>query len=697
MDNVINLLNYKWGKRLPIMLQSERAECGLVCVAMIANYHGKKIGLSSLRRNLSVSLKGTTFNDLIKVADELNLTSRPVKLDLDSLKHLKVPCILHWSLDHFVVLKSVKNNVFIIHDPAVGIREMKVDEVSKYFTGVALELTPTSNFKKNEINEPVKLNDFWSSMTGLKRKLLQIFILSLLLQIFAIASPLYMQIVIDDVVISEDVDLLFVIALGFLGVLLFDITITLLRSSMILYLGTQLNIQMASNLFRHLFKLPMEYFEKRHVGDVISRFGSLENIKQLLTTGVIETIVDGIMAIGLLIMMFIYSPILGLIVLITLALYLLIRILLYRPYRLLTEEYIVASAKQNSNFIETVRGVQSIKLFGKEVHMNTLWLNNYANSINADIKISKLNINYRFINGLMFGIENILVIYIAALSVIDGRITIGMLFAFISYKIQFIRKASALVERFIEFKMISLHLERLADIIHTETEPTVKKSSFKNKINGSLTLENICFRFSDNEPNILTNYNIEIPQGETVVIYGSSGSGKTTLMKIMLGLIKPNKGKILIDGYDIHQIGLSCYREMVATVMQDDLLFSGSIADNICLFEIGANQNKIEECAKMAAIHKDITVMPMSYLTLVGDMGSCLSGGQKQRILLARALYKNPKILFLDEATAHLDPDLERSINETIKNLNITRIIIAHRQETLSLASRTIELKLELE
>ncbi|MCF6319309.1 MAG: peptidase domain-containing ABC transporter [Proteobacteria bacterium] len=695
MQNPINMLNYSKKKRLPVIIQTEVAECGLASLAMIANYYGHRVDLSSLRRKFSLSSTGATLNSLIKFSDDLQLVSRPLRLELKDLSKLKMPTILHWNLSHFVVLKSVKGDKVTIHDPAIGVRTYAMDEVSKHFTGVALELTPTPDFEPEELAIKVKLSDFWSRISGFKRVLIQLFVLSVLLQIFALVTPFYMQLLVDDVIISRNLDLLLILALGFGLLMLIEVLVTALRSVVILYMGTQLNIQIASNVFRHLLRLPINYFEKRHIGDVISRFSSLDNIKELLTTGIIQAVVDGIMAIGLLVMMIYYSKILALVVVVGVLLYTIVRLILYRPYRLLNEEVIVTHAKQMSNFMETVVAIQSIKLFGNETERQSVWQNYYADNMNSNIQVGKLDIRYAFINGLIFGIENVLVIYLAATQVIDSLLTVGMLFAFMSYKRQFTAKASLLVDKMIEFKMLSLHLERLGDIVLSEQEQDVDSKMKLSEVKGGLSLENISFKYSDNDPLILHDLSMHIKQGESVAIVGPSGCGKTTLVKIMLGLLQPESGKVLIEGHDIRKVGLRAYRGMVATVMQDDKLLSGTIADNICFFEPNFDQERIEECAQMAAIHFDIIMMPMAYHTLIGDMGSSLSGGQKQRLLLARALYKQPKILFLDEATSSLDVKLEKVVNTTVKKLNITRIIIAHRPETIAMADRKLLLEAE--
>lgn len=693
MTNSIHLLNFSFRPKLPVILQTEVAECGLACLAMVANFHGHHFDLNGLRQRFHISSKGSTLNDLMAMADELKFVGRPLKLDLDELKELKIPAILHWDLGHFVVLKKVTDNHIIIHDPAVGERKLTLNDASNHFTGVALELRESEDFSQQEDIKKAKLSDFWARVVGLKRVLLQVFILSLILQLFSLASPFYTQIIVDDVIVSEDTGLLVILAVGFGLLMIIQTAVSFLRQLVILYLSTQIDIQMRSNLFRHLLKLPMNYFESRHLGDVVSRFGSLNNIKELLTTGVVTTVIDGIMSIGLLAMMFVYSPTLAFIVIAVSLLYLLIRLLAYPKYRQLNAEKIVVSAKESTNFMESIRGIQSIKLFAHEMQRLTLWQNYYANSVNAGLRVAKLDMGYDVVNSLLFGMENIIVIYLAATMVMDGDMSVGMLFAFMSYKGQFSGSVSSLIGRFIQFKMLSIHLERLGDIVLTEEEDLTTTVFNTDKLAGEVSINNLSFRYADNEAPIFENLSLTIKAKTSVAIVGTSGCGKTTLMKTMLGLLTPQSGKISIDGIDINKIGLRNYRDCIGTVMQDDQLLSGSIRENICFFSENNTEQDIIAAAQLAAIHDDIMAMPMGYQTLIGDMGNTLSGGQKQRLLLARALYKKPKILFLDEATSHLDVRLEEQINQIISKINITRIVIAHRPQTIAMADEVYRLQ----
>ena len=658
---------------------------------MVANHHGHQLDLTSLRNRYSVSLKGANLQQLMQLANQLGLTPRALKLDLNDLKNLRTPCILHWEMNHFVVLKKVHRNGITILDPAMGERRLTLAEVDMAFTGVALELTPGSEFKKIDERVRLGLTAFWTRVQGLIPSLTKLFILSLLLQLFLLAAPYYTQLVVDEVLISQDKPLLVVLALGFGLIMLLRVLTQTLRGWVVLHLGSVMSVQMAANLMRHLLHLPLSFFEKRHMGDVVSRFSSLNAVRELLTNSLVEGVIDGIMAITVLIMMYLYSPQLSLVVGIAVLIYGLLRWVLYRPLHQLTEASIVASAKEQSNFMETVRGMQSIKLFGLQTQRLNVWQNRFADAVNQNYRLGRWQISYGTINQLLFGIENVLVVYLAALAVMDGNITIGMLFAFMAYKNQFTERTAALIDKVVEIKMTRLHLDRLADIALTEQED--EGSDVDNRqVSGRLQLSDIRFRYASNDPLLFNGLNLSVNTGENIAIIGPSGTGKTSLMKIMLGILPIENGKVEVDNIDIRHFGLRNYRSQIAAVMQDDQLMSGTLAENISFFDSQMDMQQVMASAELAGIHQDIAAMQMGYNSLVGDMGSSLSGGQKQRLLLARALYRKPKILFMDEATSHLDVQLERYVNQAIKQLNMTRIIIAHRPQTIVNAERIMQL-----
>ena len=685
-----NLLQFSGRRSTPVILQTEAAECGLACLAMVAAFHGYRSDLATLRRQHSISLKGATLNHLIQIAGQLKLASRPLKVELDALDKLALPAILHWDFNHFVVLTQVKNSELIIHDPGRGARNMSRAEASKHYTGVALELAPTQEFTPRVERQQVSLTRLIGRMNGAKRTLLQVFLLAAALEVFALISPFFMQLVTDHAVVSEDRDLLTVLGIGFLLLALVQVAIGSVRSWVVMVLGTTLNLQLIGNLFRHLLKLPMNYFEKRHLGDVTSRFESLNVIQRTLTTSFIEAIVDGAMALLTLLMMLVYSVKLTLIVATAAVLYGVLRLTLYRPLRQAQEEQIGHAARQQSNFLETVRGIQSVKLFNRQTQRKTVYDNLVVDNFNAGIRVQKLGIAFHSLNGTLFGIENIAVVWLGAALVLDGGFSIGMLFAFIAYKQQFTSRITSFIEKGIEFKMLGLHTERVADIALTTPEPDdALESPTDAELPAAIEIRNLSFRYSDAEPWVLHNVNLSIAAGESAAIIGPSGCGKTTLLKIILGLLPTTEGEVLIGGKSVQRLG-SRYRAMIGTVMQEDQLFAGSLADNISFFDPEPDQARIESCAQIAAVHQDILAMPMAYNTLIGDMGTTLSGGQKQRVLLARALYKQPKILALDEATSHLDVTRERQVNDAIRQLKLTRLIIAHRPETIASADRVI-------
>ncbi len=679
-------------RRLPVFLQTEAAECGLASLGMIACFHGHRIDLAGLRRRFTVSLKGATLAFLMQAAGQLRLAPRPLRLELHELAQLRMPCILHWDLNHFVVLRSADARGAMIHDPAFGVRRMALAEVSKHFTGIALELTPTSEFRPLDERRTLRVRDLMGTVVGLRRSLAQIFLLALALQAIAIVAPFHLQWAIDGAVVSADRDLLTVLGLGFLLLAFLQVAISALRSWVVVYLSTTLNLQWTANVFSHLLRLPVSYFEKRHLGDVVSRFGSVNAIQRTLTSSFVEGLIDGVMALATFAMMLVYSAGLAALALAAVAAYAVLRGGFYDPLRRATEEQIVHTAKQQSHFLETVRGVQSIKLFGRQEERRSRWLNLVVDAVNQDLLTQKLGLGFRSANGLVFGIERVAIVWLGCLLILDSAFSVGMLFAFMSYKDQFSARVASLIDKAIELRMLGLQGERLADIVLAAPEPESPPAPTET-IDASLEVRALTFRYSDMEPFVLVNCSFTVAPGESVAIVGASGGGKTTLVKLMLGLLAPTDGAILAGGLDIQKLGIDRYRKLVGTVMQDDQLFAGSIADNVSFFDPAPDQAAIERFARLAAVHDDIAAMPMGYNTLIGDMGAALSGGQKQRILLARALYKRPRILFLDEATSALDVQKERAVNEAIRSLKLTRIIIAHRPETIASAERVIVLQ----
>lgn len=680
--------------KVPVILQTEATECGLACLVMIARYHGHDVDLNVLRKRHLVSLKGASLKSIISIAANLQLGTRPLRLDLEHLDQLTLPAILHWGFNHFVVLtKTEKDKVHII-DPAIGRRTLPMNVFSDSFTGVALELTPTAEFKPLTARMKPKLSNLWSKLVGLKRAIVQTFILTVILQILLLASPFFLQLVVDGVLPSNDKGLLLALALGFGGLAVLRASTEAVRSWAVLVFGNQMSAQMVGNIFSHLLRLPTAYYEKRHVGDLISRMGSVQPIQYALTQTVVTVIIDGIMALFMLGIMFIYSPLLAGIVLLSVIALALFTILLYPKLRASQEDVIFKRAIENTHIIESIRASTTLKLFRREAQREAAWRNLYTDVVNANISHGSYVIWQKFFETLITGVQMIAIVYIGAGLIIDETgFTIGMLFAFLAYRANFTFSATQFMQKGIEFSLLGLHLDRLSDIIYAERETAAGHEGDQTaNIKGHIKLENIWFRYADDDPWILQDLSLEFQAGEMTTITGLSGGGKTTLFKLILGLYTPTSGQIFVDGKPLNDIGLQDWRSAIGVVMQEDQLLSGTIAENISFFDAEMDMDKIIRAAQTAQVHEDISAIPMGYDSLVGDMGSVLSGGQKQRVLLARALYHNPKVLFLDEGTANLDTETEKHIVKVIKNMPISRIIIAHRPAFISAAKQVITL-----
>lgn len=688
-----NLLNFG-RKKTPMIYQSEVAECGLACLAMVAAAYGREIDLLSLRRLYSPSSRGLSLADIVRVASNLDFITRSVRLEPESLGALRAPAILHWDMNHFVVLLSSSSNGILIHDPAKGRRTVSKQELGKHFTGVALELTPSQNFRRETVKSRLPLRSIWENSRGVVKVAVQIIFASIALQFLVLSGPWFVQIVVDQVLLTADMSLLLVLAVGFGLLVLVQVAIAAFRSFMVLFLGTNLGIEMSGSLMRHLLKLPDDFFGKRHLGDVASRFSSVDAIQRTLTTSFIEAIVDGLVVAITLVVMFLYNVTLTLVVVTAVSIYLIFRYLIFTPGRQAIEDILVAQGRKESLFMESLRGIQSIRVANREAWRLDLFMNQLCEEKNAEIRAERWKIFAKAVNGSIFGLENILAVWLGASLVIGGSLSVGMLLAFLAYKVNFASKASAMIDKVIDFRLLGLHLERISDIALAEVELLGGQNGLTSQevIKGTIEVRNLSFRYSDSEPWLLDSLNFTINAGESVAITGPSGSGKTTLIKLLMGILKPQEGEILIDGVSLSHFSFNEYREKISAVLQEDQLFAGSISDNICFFGDVRDTSRIIECAKAAQIHGDIISMPMRYETLVGDMGSSLSGGQKQRVILARALYRNPKIIFLDEATSHLDENREREINDALQALDITRVVVAHRKETVMSADRKIDL-----
>jgi len=681
-----------FGRRVPLILQSEAPECGIACVAMIASYHGFRTDLAAMRMRLAPSMKGVTLQHIATIGQTMKLSPRGVQAPLEALDKLKLPAILHWDMNHFVVLTKADRRHVTVLDPARGKRVMPLAEASRHYTGVAMEFTPAEGFGRADERERITAWQLLSAAGGLGSAITQVMLLSVALEVFAIASPFFVQLVVDRVIVGRDRDLLTLLGIGFALLVLMQASTTAVRAWLGVYLSTHLNLRLLDMLFGQLLRLPLGWFEKRHIGDIFSRFKSVDAIQRTLTLAFVETAVDGVMVLLTLAVMFWYSAELTAIVLAAAVAYGLVRWIFYGPQRRAADEQIAHEAKTNTHFIETLRGMLAIKLNLRETQRRTAYQNLVVEHTNAGVKVQNLAIVHRAANGLIFGLENVAVVWLAALLVMDGRFSVGMLFGFLAFKLLFITRVSNLVDKAIEFRMLDLHAERIADIAlaqperssaAAETAPGTAPFTIEGKALGfAYGIEGFTFR----------NVDVEVRPGETVAIVGPSGSGKTTLVKVLVGLLDRSEGQLAYSGRDVRDWDRAAYRSRIGVVLQDDLLFVGTLEDNISFFDPQHDPERVRECARTAGIAADIEAMPMQYNTIVGSLGVALSGGQKQRVLLARALYRQPQVLFLDEAFDQLDLAREREITERLKTMGISLVIVSHRPETVREVDRTVRL-----
>ena len=690
---IINLLDLRWQRRVPVIHQTETAECGLACLAMICGHFGKNIDLIYLRRKFNLSARGATLAGINGIAEQLGMATRALSLELDELRVLKTPCILHWDFSHFVVLVSLKRNRYVLHDPARGIRYISREEMSRYFTGVALEVWPGSEFQSETLQTRISLRSLINSIYGIKRTLAKIFCLSVVIEAINLLMPVGTQLVMDHAIPAGDRGLLTLISAALMFFILLKAATSTLRAWSSLVMSTLINVQWQSGLFDHLLRLPLAFFERRKLGDIQSRFDSLDTLRATFTTSVIGFIMDSIMVVGVCVMMLLYGGYLTWIVLCFTTIYIFIRLVTYGNYRQISEECLVREARAASYFMETLYGIATVKIQGMVGIRGAHWLNMKIDAINSGIKLTRMDLLFGGINTFVTACDQIVILWLGAGLVIDNQMTIGMFVAFSSFRGQFSERVASLTSFLLQLRIMSLHNERIADIaLHEKEEKKPEIEIVADMGPISLETNGLSYRYDSQSAPIFSALSLSVAPGESVAITGASGAGKTTLMKVLCGLFEPDSGRVLINGIDIRQIGINNYHRMIACVMQDDRLFSGSIRENICGFAEEMDEEWMVECARASHIHDVIMNMPMGYETLIGELGEGLSGGQKQRIFIARALYRKPGILFMDEATSALDSESEHFVNVAIKNMNITRVIIAHRETTLRTVDRVISI-----
>lgn len=685
-------------KKVPMIFQTESAECGLACLLMISSYHGLKVNIANFRDVFSTSDRGLSLNTLMSMSSSINLSTRLVQIEPDQIDLISIPSILHWNINHFVVLKEVKSDYIVVNDPSTGPLEIKREDLGKHLSGIALEITPTEDFQSEDLRKKIKLSYLWTKITGLKSTVTKTILLSVLFQIGLLSSPFLLKIGVDEIIPYGDVESVLFYTSIFALIILITSLVKFTRDRLLLSIGNKLSFQIGLNLFSHMMKLPLDYFKKRRVGDITSRFSSISHIKDTLTNGVLSLVIDGALAVVALALLIVYSPLFAAIATVAIALYSALRFLTFNKIRQYHDECMIFKAKEESSFLESLRAIQAIKIFGREDSRTSIWQNYYKETIDKNTKLQSYEYLFTSAQNLIFGIENIAMIAVGITLIVSNQISIGVLFVAITYKSIFVDRIKILIDKGIELKLLDVYMERLLDIINQKHEVSeYKKQSISvNDVEDKsdvFSFNDVSFKYPHSDKYILENVSFNVVKGESLAIIGKSGEGKTTLIKLILRLIDGNTGEMKFLGQNINDIDPASIRKNIGVVMQSDQLLSGSILDNITFFDPESDSERAIDCAKTAMVHDDISEMPMKYESYVGDMGDSLSGGQKQRVLLARALYQNKDIIIMDEGTANIDIETEAALLGNLKRLGVTIISIAHRPESLVFSDRLLSLQ----
>lgn len=679
--------------KLPLILQDQLSECGHACVAMIACFWGHDFDLAYLRKRTPSTLRGVNLSEISDLFSQLGFQTQALSVPLAELHLVKCPALLHWNMNHFVVLKKVSATTVTIHDPALGVRELSYDEVSQSFTGIVLEVEKTTHFNPISARTPLTLWGWLRSIRAFHRWFILLLSLSFVIELLKMSCPLFTQYVTDEVIGANHAENLAVIVTGFLLMVVCLVLSERLRAHFVLYLKMHMTEQFSVNIMRHVFRLPLHFFEARHKGDLQSKLNVMHDVQRKMSIDFVTAILDGVVMVLQAVLMAMYSCTLTAIVLCVLILQLGIRFLSYRVLKEKMNVSMHQHAKAATVFLESLQAMLPIKAYAKESFRLNAWRKPFTAALNQDIVIERLQIRYQFLNQLTTQVEYLVVVACGALMVMHQVFSVGMLLAFLGFRQQLVQKSTSLIHQLFEYRLIGIQLERLNDIVsQAPEEEEVTPKIYLKQISGELRLQEVSFSYHPSTSPIFSRFSLCVKAGEKVALVGPSGCGKTTLLKVMMGLLRPDAGQVLIDGLSVTDIGVRQYRAHIASVMQDDALLSGSLLENITFFDEVVDLEYVQYVAKIACIAEFIERLPMGYETRLGDMGSSLSGGQKQRLLLARALYKKPKILFLDEATSHLDVKNEYDMNQALKALNITQVIVAHRAETIRMADRVIQL-----
>jgi HlyB family type I secretion system ABC transporter len=671
-------------KRVPEVRQLSEVECGLACLTMILNYHGRGISLSELRTRSGVGRDGLSALDIVQTARSHGLRVRAVSLPRSDFRYVPLPAIVHWEFDHFLVVERWSARRIDVVDPARGRWRLTPDEFDRGFTGVVLILDPGASFATRPAPSRKAFRTY--VLQYIRREpgtFLQILALSLLLLLAGLALPALTKVVVDQVLPFRMQDLLPVLAIGIVALALSQIVATLLREWLLVYLRARIDIQMTLGFVEHLLGLPYRFFQQRSTGDLLARVGSNTVLRELLSNQLLSTVMDSSLVAFYLIILITQSPPFGLLTLAIGMLEVLILILSNGPVRRLAGRELAAFGKSQGALAEALVGIATLKASGAEQRALERWSNTFFDHLNISLR-------YGYVSGTLAAILTTLpsfgqlaLLWVGATQVLNGSLTVGTMVAFLALAAAFFAPLTSLVRSGQQFQLVGANLERISDVTEAEPEQHGQAPLPTPSLTGNIRLHGVSFRYGQTAPDVLREVDLSVDPGQRIAIVGHSGSGKSTLGKLLLGLYLPTEGRICYDGLELDQLDRHELRRQFGVVLQESVVFSGSILSNITLSDPFMGRERAMQAARIAAIHDDVMAMPMGYDTFVSEGGSALSGGQRQRLAIARAVAHQPRILLLDEATSHLDVETEQQVAQNLQGLACTQIIIAHRLSTV--------------
>jgi len=669
--------------RIPYVQQMEAADCGAACLAMVLGLHGRQTTLSEVREVLGAGRSGVTGRDLLEAARRFGMRTRGVKLDLGDLHHLPRGAVLHWGFDHFVVLDARARRGLRIVDPAVGPRLAGEAELREKFTGVALIFEPAEGFERRRLRQR-SLRGYLSRLLAHRRVFARTLVLSVVLQVLALALPVLIGLLVDRVIPRQDRDLLTLLAAGLVSVVVFQVVTLLLRSYLMNYLKTVLDAQLSLGFVDHLADLPLRFFMGRTAGDLLARFESNRNLRQTLTGAALSTVLDGSLVFVYLLLLLAVSVPLGALVVGLGLLQVLLFLSLRRPTRVLAAQELEAQSRSQGHLVEMLAGMETLKAMGAEKRAVERWSHWFVDELNVSLARARLgSIAGSLTGGLALG-SPLAILLLGAMQVIEGRLSLGMMLTLNALAAGFLNPLSNLVAVALQLQEARGHIERIEDVLLAAPEQDPSRALPAIRLQGGIEVEGVSFRYDPGQPWVVHDVTISIPAGRKIAIVGRSGAGKSTLARLLVGLYRPQAGRITCDGADLEGMDLRAIRSQIGVVTQEARIFGVSIRDNLALAAPSAGLDEIERAARLAEIHADIERLPLAYDTPLADGGASLSGGQRQRLALARALVGRPSILLLDEATSDLDTVTESRVTANLAGLRCTRIVIAHRLSTIA-------------